>query len=62
MVLYSNKREIMAIDLFEHNKTAYEATIRVLADRNKTAVIHPSEIGKSFYRADRKTAKYRNEV
>ncbi|MCM1508411.1 MAG: DEAD/DEAH box helicase family protein [Ruminococcus flavefaciens] len=38
----------MKINLFEHNKTAYEAAITMLTERGKTAVIHPTGTGKSF--------------
>ncbi len=38
----------MAINLFEHNKTAYEASVKMLAERGKAAVIHPTGTGKSF--------------
>ena len=38
----------MAIVLFEHNKVAYEAAIRMLTERGKAAVIHPTGTGKSF--------------
>jgi superfamily II DNA or RNA helicase len=36
------------IDLFRHNKEAYEAAVRMLAERGKAAVIHPTGTGKSF--------------
>ena len=38
----------MAMSLFEHNKTAYESVIRMLDERGKAAVIHPTGTGKSF--------------
>lgn len=38
----------MAMQLFEHNKTAYEAAVKMLAERGKAAVIHPTGTGKSF--------------
>ena len=38
----------MAINLFEHNQTAYEAAVKMLAERGKAAVIHPTGTGKSF--------------
>lgn len=38
----------MAMNLFEHNKTAYEAAVRMLSERGKAAVIHPTGTGKSF--------------
>lgn len=38
----------MAMQLFEHNKTAYEAAVTMLAERGKAAVIHPTGTGKSF--------------
>ncbi len=36
------------IELFRHNKEAYEAAVRMLAERGKAAVIHPTGTGKSF--------------
>ena len=38
----------MAMNLFEHNKTAYGAAVRMLSERGKAAVIHPTGTGKSF--------------
>ena len=38
----------MAMHLFEHNRIAYEAAVRMLAERGKAAVIHPTGTGKSF--------------
>ena len=38
----------MAIELFEHNETAYKAAVKMLAERGKAAVIHPTGTGKSF--------------
>ena len=38
----------MSIDLFEHNQTAYEAAVAMLAETGKAAVIHPTGTGKSF--------------
>ena len=38
----------MSIELFEHNKTAYESTVAMLAETGKAAVIHPTGTGKSF--------------
>ena len=38
----------MAMNLFEHNKTAYEAAVTMLSERGKAAVIHPTGTGKSF--------------
>ena len=38
----------MAMQLFEHNKTAYGAAVRMLSERGKAAVIHPTGTGKSF--------------
>jgi len=38
----------MAIQLFEHNRIAYEAAVHMLAECGKTAVIHPTGTGKSF--------------
>ena len=38
----------MPMQLFEHNRIAYEAAITMLAERGKAAVIHPTGTGKSF--------------
>ncbi len=38
----------MAMQLFEHNKTAYDAAVTMLSERGKAAVIHPTGTGKSF--------------
>ena len=38
----------MAMQLFEHNKTAYNAAVTMLSERGKAAVIHPTGTGKSF--------------
>lgn len=38
----------MAMNLFEHNKTAYEAAVHMLSECGKAAVIHPTGTGKSF--------------
>lgn len=38
----------MAIELYEHNKVAYDAVISMLAKTGKAAVIHPTGTGKSF--------------
>ena len=34
--------------LFEHNRTAYEAAVAMLAEAGKAAIIHPTGTGKSF--------------
>ncbi|OUO90655.1 Helicase associated domain protein [Cloacibacillus sp. An23] len=36
------------IDLFEHNQTAYDKAVSMLAERGKTVVVHPTGTGKSF--------------
>lgn len=36
------------IDLFEHNKVAYESAIEMLSESGKAAIIHPTGTGKSF--------------
>lgn len=36
------------IELFEHNKTAYEAALALLEETNRACVIHPTGTGKSF--------------
>ena len=38
----------MPMHLFEHNQTAYNAAVKMLAERGKAAVIHPTGTGKSF--------------
>lgn len=38
----------MGITLFEHNRIAYEAAVRMLEEKGKAAVIHPTGTGKSF--------------
>ena len=38
----------MAISLFPHNQTAYEAALKMLQNTGKAAVIHPTGTGKSF--------------
>ncbi len=38
----------MGIDLYEHNKTAYQAALAMLKTKGKAAVIHPTGTGKSF--------------
>lgn len=50
---YSTKRTLtevseMAIQLFEHNLTAYQAAFAMLSETGKAAVIHPTGTGKSF--------------
>ena len=36
------------IELFEHNRKAYDAVVTMLAETGKAAVIHPTGTGKSF--------------
>ena len=36
------------MNLFEHNRSAYEAVAAVLAETGKAAVVHPTGTGKSF--------------
>ena len=38
----------MAISLFSHNESAYEAAVSMLAETSKAAIIHPTGTGKSF--------------
>ena len=38
----------MAMNLFAHNRSAYEAVAAVLAETGKAAVVHPTGTGKSF--------------
>ena len=33
------------IELYEHNKIAYEKTLKMLEERNKCCVIHPTGTG-----------------
>ena len=40
--------EAMGIELFSHNKTAYDAAMDMIADCGKAAVIHPTGTGKSM--------------
>lgn len=36
------------IELFEHNKTAYDSAVSMLSDTGKAVIIHPTGTGKSF--------------
>ena len=36
------------IELFEHNKKAYDAAVAMLNDVGKAAIVHPTGTGKSF--------------
>lgn len=38
----------MAIELYEHNRQAYEQAVTMMAQTGKAAVIHPTGTGKSF--------------
>ena len=38
----------MAMQLFKHNQSAYEAVVTMLSETGKAAVIHPTGTGKSF--------------
>ncbi|MCR4647187.1 MAG: Helicase associated domain protein [Oscillospiraceae bacterium] len=38
----------MAVQLFEHNQTAYNAAVAMLAETGKAAVIHPTGTGSAF--------------
>ena len=38
----------MAVELFEHNRTACEAAFAMLQREGRAAVIHPTGTGKSF--------------
>ena len=38
----------MAIELFEHNRIAYEAVVEMLKETGKAAIVHPTGTGKSF--------------
>ena len=36
------------IELFAHNRIAYESAVKMLSEAGKAAVIHPTGTGKSF--------------
>jgi helicase domain protein len=36
------------MNLFEHNKKAYDSAVQMLSERGKAAIIHPTGTGKSF--------------
>ena len=36
------------IELFEHNKTAYDSAVSMLSDTGKAAIIHPTGTGKLY--------------
>lgn len=38
----------MGIELYEHNRTAYESAVAMLSATGKAAVVHPTGTGKSF--------------
>ena len=38
----------MAMHLFPHNETAYQAAVHMLSERCRAAVVHPTGTGKSF--------------
>ncbi len=38
----------MAISLFSHNQTAYDAAVAMLSETGKAAIVHPTGTGKSF--------------
>lgn len=38
----------MGVDLFPHNRSAYDAVVRLLGETGRAAVIHPTGTGKSF--------------
>lgn len=38
----------MAISLYPHNESAYEAAVSMLAETGKAAIVHPTGTGKSF--------------
>lgn len=37
----------MSLQLFEHNKAAFDAALEMLSDTGKAAVVHPTGSGKS---------------
>lgn len=42
------KKTVGGLELFQHNQSAYEAVIRLMEEKGKAAVIHPTGTGKSF--------------
>ncbi len=38
----------MGMELFAHNRSAYDAAVAMLAETGKAAIIHPTGTGKSF--------------
>ena len=38
----------VAIELFKHNQIAYKKTVKMLREKGKAAVIHPTGTGKTF--------------
>ena len=38
----------MSISLYEHNQIAYDSAVKMLSERKKAAIIHPTGTGKSF--------------
>ena len=40
--------ESVAISLYPHNASAYEAAVAMLTETGKAAVVHPTGTGKSF--------------
>ena len=38
----------MPVSLYEHNQSAYNAVVEMLANQGKAAVVHPTGTGKSF--------------
>ncbi|MCB6992809.1 Helicase associated domain protein [bacterium 210820-DFI.6.37] len=44
----AGKEAPVAMELFEHNQSAYEAALALLSETGKAAVIHPTGTGKSF--------------
>ena len=38
----------MAVSLFPHNQTAYDAAVAMLSETGKAAIVHPTGTGKSF--------------
>ena len=38
----------MSIELFEHNQKAYKSAVKMLREKGKAAIVHPTGTGKSF--------------
>ncbi len=48
MLLSDYERGVLMINLFEHNRIAYESAVAMLQKTGKAAIVHPTGTGKSF--------------